>query len=419
MSEIGRSRTQDILLDQLDELRNLNLKSFENNAPLMATDYLYVSLAGDGSDGQSWSTAFHTINEAVEAASDNLGNLTAVLIGPGAYDVNSTGYLTIQKNMALIGAGRGKTRIQNLGSGIDGVIEFEDLGHLQDLAILPGEFAIGVKFSGSGAVGGSVKSVDFLSPGALKEGYFDGHSVSIYVENCDYIRAYDVRTIGEQGTTDAIRLNAARNCHFEKFETNYSQYNILALSGSKCNHFEDFVSFRGLHGVNFGTGTEHNLCRNFEFINSLCTVNKSNSNVIDLGYQRTNKFEGFVSCPKWQEVAGDITAGTNVSTGAVAGDYGNWISITNGSIAHAIKPLKIRFANPSANATWMFQIGVGSPRRVVASCVISTTAGVSVEEAFDFCPNQVIKSSTNFQIRISNDNAGVDNIDCWLIYEVP
>ena len=70
------------------------------------THSLCVSPNGDGSDGSSWEKAFTTLQAALDAASTDADDLTAILLSPHAtyYDINTAGDPTWAANVEIHGA---------------------------------------------------------------------------------------------------------------------------------------------------------------------------------------------------------------------------------------------------------------------------------------------------------------------------
>lgn len=73
---------------------------------------LYVSKAGNNSNGLTWGSAFTTVTAAIAACTST--HMNTIRIGRGIFDLEtSTEYVVLEKNIHIIGSGIGHTFIRN------------------------------------------------------------------------------------------------------------------------------------------------------------------------------------------------------------------------------------------------------------------------------------------------------------------
>jgi len=121
------------------------------------TATLYVSPDGNGSDGSSWSNAYTTIQDALDAASTDANDCTLILVGPTAtyYDINTTGDPTWSGNYEIKGTHRLWAPVRNEHSDATSIFKFTGKASIEDLAL----------FSTDNGAGGSVGGVIFTKSG--------------------------------------------------------------------------------------------------------------------------------------------------------------------------------------------------------------------------------------------------------------
>ena len=101
------------------------------------TAILYVSPNGTGTDGQSKTTAYKTIQAALDAASTDTNECTLILIGPHStyYDIYTAGDPTWAGNYILKGTHRLWAPVRNTIGGATSVMKFTGKISLEDIAI--------------------------------------------------------------------------------------------------------------------------------------------------------------------------------------------------------------------------------------------------------------------------------------------
>ena len=170
------------------------------------TATLHVSPDGDGTDGKIWSTAYQTIQAALDAASTDANDLTLILIAPHAtfYDINTTGDPTWIGNYEIAGTHRIWSAVRNEHASATSVFKFTGKVSITNLAIFTNSTnnANGVIFTASGW---RVRKCGFNSSGT------DGANTSVYIDGSAALTRggimSDVQFIGHVTHTKAIHIN--------------------------------------------------------------------------------------------------------------------------------------------------------------------------------------------------------------------
>ena len=104
------------------------------------TAVLCVSPNGSGTDGASWTTAYQTIQAALNAASTDANECTLILVGINTgptnfYDIDTTGDPTWTGNYIIMGTHRTWAKIKNNHTSATSVMKFTGYTSLIDLNI--------------------------------------------------------------------------------------------------------------------------------------------------------------------------------------------------------------------------------------------------------------------------------------------
>lgn len=92
------------------------------------TDALFVSSAGDNSDGSSWENAYTSLTTALDwvVANQSSGESHLIMIGTGTFDINTTGDPEYRGlSIGLIGMGRNSTFITNDHASAISILMFD------------------------------------------------------------------------------------------------------------------------------------------------------------------------------------------------------------------------------------------------------------------------------------------------------
>lgn len=177
------------------------------------TDILHVSPDGSGADGNSWASAYTTIEDALDAASTDGDACTLILMSPHAtyYDINTTGDPTWSGNYILSGSYRNWAKIKNDHASATSVLKFTGKVALENLTIDCGSGSNnGLIISGSGTKGSILECV------YLECEDVTGAQTAIEVSGgTEYIRFDRVKVHGVVANTKGLLLD---NCKLSNFE---------------------------------------------------------------------------------------------------------------------------------------------------------------------------------------------------------
>jgi hypothetical protein len=98
----------------MDELKRSYIR---NIIKAQYQNIFYVAPSGTNTNGQTWATAFITLNAAIAAASASPNSLTLIMIAPGLYDVDCVGGLNVNKQVHIFTAHRRLVNITNSNMG--------------------------------------------------------------------------------------------------------------------------------------------------------------------------------------------------------------------------------------------------------------------------------------------------------------
>ncbi len=123
--------------NNLASLRESNGMMIEERA---ITQTLYVDKDGDNSDGESLSSAFNELQDALDIASTATTDVTLIMISPGEYDIDREDEPMWSGNYILQGSHRSWATITNTHFDATAVMGFSGMVGLSDLEIkLPEE----------------------------------------------------------------------------------------------------------------------------------------------------------------------------------------------------------------------------------------------------------------------------------------
>lgn len=113
------------------------------------TDRIYVHKDGDNSDGETWETAYSTLNRAYNATSADLDDKTIIFVGIGLFDVNCVYQLNITKNIHIVGSGRDATIFTNTHASAEYVLNATRYFKMENCEILMDDEYGGIQIYGN------------------------------------------------------------------------------------------------------------------------------------------------------------------------------------------------------------------------------------------------------------------------------
>ena len=220
------------------------------------TATLYVCPEGDDTNGYTWATAYTTIQGALDAASTDGDECTAIIISPHTtfYNINTTGAPTWTGNYEIIGSHRLWAVVKNLHASATCVMKFTGKVSIRDLAIFQDDTndCDGVIFTGSGY---RIRQCGFNSEG------LGGAATSIYIDGSGGITRggiiEDIQILGHQTYTKGLRINTSkvnefRHMHIHKCLTGVQ----MEGATSDYNTFQDTDIGECTIGIDIDSGNE-------------------------------------------------------------------------------------------------------------------------------------------------------------------
>jgi len=404
MSE--RSRTQDMLRDMIDVLEQISNRVGISER---STGKIFVSKDGDNSDGLSWETAYVEVSTALDSLPGDPDKLTAIMIAPGTYDINAPNP-DYDCSVALIGVQDGGVVLKNTMSGASSVLTMRGLTRIENLTVLPEEFVEGIHLIGTGAYGSSFIGCEFISPNTQVDVYADGATSGLFLDHVDFVHVLDCRVVGEQGTTDGLKMRACKYCYVEDFVSQYCQYGIRMTGENIMNTFIRPAVFTNLYGILIGTGAEDNIFCKAVFSRVI------GDKFVDNGLRTQVGVE--VSCNTVMRTF-PVGAASGVTVqGAGIETYGNWTEIIGSAdLTKAYKVVGVVLANED-DATAVYKIQISSlraTRNIFHEEMF--TAGSKKASSTLKISGDILQADTAIEARVQSSNGGDDSIDVWIIYE--
>lgn len=204
--------------------------------PVTAT--LFVSPDGDGTDGLTWATAYATINAALDAASTDANDLTAILLAPHAtyYDIDTTGDPTWAANVEIIGAHRRWAVIKNTHADATSILKLTGKASVTNLGFSQQDDVGGIIMTASAF---RIRKCGFNSSacdGAVKSIHIDGSAGTLLGGIVE-----DVRVIGNVTHSTGIYLNNVSYSDFKIIDCHSCLTGIQIINtASDNNFFNDF-----------------------------------------------------------------------------------------------------------------------------------------------------------------------------------
>jgi hypothetical protein len=204
---------------EIDAIGNVNIggafTAGSGSCSQNITATLHVSPDGDGTDGKNWTTAYQTIQSALDAASTDANDLTLIMVAPHAtyYDIDTTDDPTWTGNYEIAGTHRIWSAIRNEHSDATSIFKFTGKVSLTNLAL----------FSTDNSIGGSVGGVIFTNSGyRVRKCGFNSEATthantSIHIDGASAVAGFirggiieDIQIQGAVGTTRGIYFDTAK-----------------------------------------------------------------------------------------------------------------------------------------------------------------------------------------------------------------
>ena len=296
----------------------------------------YVSPDGSSLDGSSWSKAFQTINEALDAASLDSNASTLIILAPHAtgYDIDVTGDPTWACNISIRGTHRNWCAIKNDHGSASSVLKLTGRSSLQDLTI----------DCGSGSNNGLILTGDGVRVRLtyLEAEDVTGAQTALEISGSpEYARVESLTVHGVQAHTLALKLSGCTSGVFERLDLKECLTGIQWLSNSHANIFNFIILNTCTLGLDIDSG-DGQFFSTVAFAN--CTTDVDDE-VKNHGWSNMQGSFPVVVLP-------DNLIGVNVATGGVGAYGGDTELIAAGAIDGPFRLVAIHFEPDAAPAEW-------------------------------------------------------------------
>jgi len=223
------------MIDNRNIWKKINDTENKANTPKSSSATLYVAWTGDDTDGLTWRTAFHHLEDAVDVAS--LNRSTLINIGLGIFDIHDVQYLLIDKNLHIKGRGGGKTVLTNtLGTAGSqhSILKFSRRVIVEGITFdRLNDGTAGIWITGPQTHQSVIKDCEFLYDNTSSN-----RSYPIFMQDTEKCLVKDCRIWGETGAIRGIYIGGViKDCRFENIIIK-NCYTAILITGVDCTHNE-------------------------------------------------------------------------------------------------------------------------------------------------------------------------------------
>lgn len=243
---------------------------------LIFDDTIYVSAAGDDSDGSSLDRAYTSLTTALDwiEAHQVAGQAHLIILGAGTWDMDITGVPTYTANIAIFGTdSRHQAIIVNNHATATGVLRFTGWCSINNVSINCGTGETGIILNGALANGSRLRKL-----------YFDCTALAIPqnailldggVQN---VKIWDIHVDGEAANTTVIHLNNAAHNIIQEVKVH------TALLGIHLDHADDdYNEFYDVHLVDCQVGMQIDNAGSIDNIFHILKLQNNIANIVDNG----------------------------------------------------------------------------------------------------------------------------------------
>ena len=371
------------------------------------TETIFVSAAGDNSDGSSWNRAYTNLRATLDwiEANQAAGEVHCILLQAGNWDLNLTGVPTYTASIAIYGVdARHRAIISNGHATATGVLQFTGWCSLNNLTIDCGTGETGINLNGAGANGSRLRKL-FIDCTALAA----GNDAILLDGGISDVKLWDIVIHGEVTNTSGIRLNDAYDCIIQEIKIRH------ALVGLQSDHADDdgneFTNCH-IHGCATGiqivnAGATENHFDNIYF--NGCTVR-----ITDAG--TTTMFSNIFMAAAAATVSPDDVAGVLVVGAAGAN---NWTAVAVQIRAVSATPFKIvgiAFECAAAERTGIRLYSDGGTTPIFQT-LIETGAAVAHKAEISVSEPIWVNQGLAIHARVKSE-AGGNNTLVWLLIKI-
>jgi len=363
------------------------------------TDTLYVSPNGTGTDGKTWTTAYTTIQAALDAASTDADDLTQIVIGPHAtyYNILTTGDPTWTGNYELIGPHRIWAAVRNSHASATSIMKFTGKVSIRDIAFFQVGTVNGIICTGNGT---RIRHCGFnseLLTGAATAIYLDGSGAMTQGAIIE-----DIQLLGNVSYTKGLYINASRINEFSGMHIHKCLTGIqIAGATSDSNSFIDNDIGDCALGIDIDAGNE----QLFDGLALHHNTTNVDDEVGDSIWNNINGQFGVTASP-------DNCVGTLLTANDTLNVYG---SDTELIAAGAIdKPFKIvgTVVSPTVAQWHHVRLSADSGSTWFETIVVKAAraAGSSLPASTDF----IFNKGTRISASLKAESGGEDTMRIWL-----
>lgn len=404
---------KNMMLNEDVDIKVINaIKSLQTfSATVNFADVLYVSSAGDNSDGSSWDKAYTSITTALDwiAANQSSGEFHLVLIGAGSFDINTTGNPTYDEKIAIVGLGQNISKITNSHASATSVLKLTGIGYMANLMIDTGATSIdGLLLNGTSVDGYEIDNVYFEGDsctGAMSLLKIDGAAEYIKVTNCKFH--------GVAANTTAIHLDSCSEAWFRHIWIDTALIGIhLDNAGDDSNHFRDIHFDACTTGVQIDlAGATSNHFEDLQFYS--CTTNISDSGTSTLFWDLH-----LLPKPAATVTPSNLT-GVTVTAGAGANTYGAAVTEIRAA-ASATKPYYVTgiLIEPATAEKWGIALFDDGGTTAFWEGVLEQARGVANVAQREMFPDKYLcGQGTQLSAKVKSETGG-NNVLIWLYLEI-
>jgi len=368
------------------------------------TDTLYVSPNGTNTDGKSWTTAYTTIQGALDAASTDANELTLILIGINTgsdyYDIATASDPTWTGNYILKGSHRTWVKIKN-DTG-DSILKFTGYVSLIDL-----NFNLGTDNNGVIITKGAFRVSHCQFVGEDLDGAIT--RTALHIDGASLLKhgqVSDTHFLGD-GTTrlTAIKLDHVARSEFSHVEIHECKTGIqITETDSDSNYFYNVDIGDSATGLDLDAGNEQHF-ESISFHHNTANVDDATVGQSDHHY---NNISGEFKIAAYPE---DVD-GTPVAGHANADEFGTDTELR--AAVTATKPFKIVGYAFKLAVTQEHLIGFStdSGSTYFNQMIVGSTKGQATAATAD--TDFIFNPGTRISARVMAESDGGDIVYIWL-----
>ncbi len=385
------------LNDRLDDIETTQADDFGASATGLAiTETLLVSPNGNSTDGETWATAYSTIQAALDVASIDTDDCTLILVSPHTsfYDINTTGDPTWTGNYDIRATHRSWSVVRNTHGTATSIFKFTGKVAIQDLVFSQTGTLDGVIFTNSGY---RVKKCVFNSSGLA------GAATSLHIDGTTALilggRIEDVEFDGHVTHTTAMYFDKASTNNNEgiHIHTCLTGIQIVDATSTK-NTFVNMDIGESALGFDIDAGGEqHFIDINFHHN----TINVDD----EVGNHQWKNITGQLSI----EISPDDFTGVSVPTDAVADTWGTLTTVYT-SVGHGPFRVVGSHLDPAVSQWYRVRFFDGTTYFDDHLFDSSKREGQAASSGTEFIFNE----GTVIQAQSKCESAGPDGLIVWL-----